>query len=83
MKEEKERDNEALKLALEKLNTELLEKEGEVKTQEANLNNILKDFKGELRTVSALDKEKLELNKVLNDLIEGYKKAEKYYKDSK
>lgn len=83
MKDEKERDNEALKLALEKLNTELLEKEGEVKTQEANLNNILKDFKGELRTVSALDKEKLELNKSLNDLIEGYKKSEKYYKDSK
>ncbi|WP_300382445.1 SbcC/MukB-like Walker B domain-containing protein, partial [Clostridium sp.] len=82
-KEEKERDNEALKLALEKLNAELLVKEGEVKTQEANLNNILKDFKGELRTVSALDKEKLELNKALNDLVEGYKKAENYYKDIK
>ena len=83
IKEEKEKSNEILKINIEKFNNELLEVEGEVKTQEANLNNILKDFKGEFRTVTALDKEKLELNKALNDLIEDYKKAEKYYKDSK
>ena len=73
--------NDSLRTELDKSNSEILSKEGEVKTQEANLNNILNDFKGNIRSVKELDLEENNLNNKLKILKENYEKAESKFKE--
>ncbi len=82
-KKDIEIDNENLRAELKDKNSELLIKEGEFKTQEANLENIIKEFNGEIKTIDALEKEEFSINKELDSIRESYNKAEKYYNDVK
>ncbi|MCF0147327.1 MAG: SMC family ATPase, partial [Clostridium sp.] len=75
--------NENLALELKNKNNELVIKEGEFKSQEANLENIIKEFNGEIKTIDALEKEEFNINKELDNIKESYNKAEKYYNDLK
>ncbi|MGG7144534.1 AAA family ATPase [Clostridium nigeriense] len=78
-----EKSNEILRSELETKNNELVIIQGEVKSQEANLDNIIKEFNGEIKTIDVLEKEEVEINKTLDKLKEDYSKAEKYFNDSK
>ena len=82
-KKDIEINNEKLRAELEDKNNELVIKEGEVKSQEANLENIIREFNGEIKTIDTLEKEEIDLNKTLEKLREEYNKAEKYYNDTK
>lgn len=82
-KKDIEINNENLRDELEDKNNELVIKEGEFKSQEANLENIIKEFNGEIKTIDTLEKEEVEINKELDNLRESYNKAEKYYNDIK
>lgn len=82
-KQDIEKNNEILRYELEAKNNELVIKEGEVKTQEANLDNVIKEFNGEIKVIDVLEKEEIEINKALEKLKEDYNKAEKYFNDTK
>ena len=82
-KKEIEIANENLTAELKDKNNELVIKEGEFKSQEANLENIIKEFNGEIKTIDTLEKEELNINKELDNIKESYNKAEKYFNDVK
>lgn len=82
-KKEIEITNENLTAELKDKNNELVIKEGEFKSQEANLENIIKEFNGEIKTIDTLEKEEININKELDNIRESYNKAEKYYNDVK
>lgn len=82
-KKDIESNNEKLRFELEDKNNELVIKEGEVKSQEANLENIIKEFNGEIKTIDILEKEEVEIRQNLEKLRKDYADAEKYYNDSK
>lgn len=73
--------NDALRKELENKSEELLLKEGEVKTQEANLNNIANDFNGKIKTIEELSLEEKDITNNLKFLKESYEKAEAYFKN--
>ncbi|MBD7915826.1 AAA family ATPase [Clostridium sp. Sa3CUN1] len=73
--------NDALRKELENKSEELLLREGEVKTQEANLNNIVNDFKGNIKTIEELNLEEKDINNNLKILKEAYEKSEAYFKN--
>ncbi|WP_291628666.1 AAA family ATPase [Clostridium sp.] len=75
-KSEIENLNEALRKELEEKNNELLLREGEVKTQEANLNNIVNDFKGSIKSIEELNLEEKDISNKLKALKEAYEKSE-------
>ncbi|WP_294170056.1 AAA family ATPase [uncultured Clostridium sp.] len=75
-KSEIENLNEALRKELEEKNNELLVREGEVKTQEANLNNIVNDFKGSIKSIEELNLEEKDISNKLKALKEAYEKSE-------
>lgn len=75
-KSEIENLNEALRKELEEKNNELLLREGEVKTQEANLNNIVNDFKGSIKSIEELNLEEKDISNKLKVLKEAYEKSE-------
>lgn len=75
-RQELEKLNETLRAELESKNNELVIKEGEVKSQEANLDNIIKDFNGEIRTIETLNKEEIQVKTNLEKIKEAYLKAE-------
>lgn len=75
-RQELEKLNETLRVDLESKNSELIIKEGEVKSQEATLDNIIKDFNGEIRSIEALNKEEIEVKTNLEKIKEAYLKAE-------
>ena len=78
-----ENDSEALREELENKNKEILDKSGEVKTQQANLENIINDFNGVIKSIDELNIEEKNKNLELNNLKLAYEKAEKYLKDIK
>lgn len=82
-KQEIEKFTEELRIELENKNKELLTKEGELKTQEANLQNIVSEFKGTIRSVKDLEEEQLKVNSTLEKLKEDYIKAEKDFNNIK
>ena len=82
-KQDIEKHNEVLRSELEAKNNELVIKQGEVKSQEANLDNIIKEFNGEIKTIDTLEKEEIDINKTLDKLKDDYSKAEKYFNDTK
>ncbi|WP_308780144.1 AAA family ATPase [uncultured Clostridium sp.] len=82
-KSEIENLNEALRKELEEKNNELLVREGEVKTQEANLNNIVNDFKGSIKSIEELNLEEKDISNKLKALKEAYEKCELYLKNIK
>lgn len=82
-KKDIEINNEKLRAELEEKNNELIIKQGEVKSQEANLENITREFNGEIKTIDILEKEEIQLNKTLEKLREDYNNAEKYFNDTK
>ena len=75
-KSEIENLNEALRKELEEKNNELLLREEEVKTQEANLNNIVNDFKGSIKSIEELNLEEKDISNKLKALKEAYEKSE-------
>lgn len=75
-RQELEKLNETLRVELKSKNNELVIKEGEVKSQEANLDNIIKDFNGEIRTIETLNKEEIQVKTNLEKIKEAYLKAE-------
>ena len=82
-KEEVEKYTEELRIDLENKNKELLAKDGELKTQETNLQNIVDEFKGTIRSVKDLEEEQLKVNGTLEKLKEDYLKAEKNFNNIK
>ncbi|MCR1952320.1 AAA family ATPase [Clostridium sp. DSM 100503] len=82
-KQEIEKYTEQLRVELENKNKELLAKEGELKTQEANLQNIVSEFKGTIRSLKELEEEQLKVNSTLEKLKEDYIKAEKDFNNIK
>lgn len=82
-KSEIENLNEALRKELEEKNNELLLREGEVKTQEANLNNIVNDFKGSIKSIEELNLEEKDISNKLKALKEAYEECELYLKNIK
>ena len=82
-KSEIENLNEALRKELEEKNNELLLREGEVKTQEANLNNIVNDFKGSIKSIEELNLEEKDISNKLKALKEAYEKSELNLKNIK
>lgn len=76
-----ENSNKALTKELEEKNNKLLFKEGEVKTQEANLNNIINDFKGSIKTIEELNIEEKALENKFKILKEAYEKSEALFKN--
>ncbi len=82
-KSEIESLNEALRKELEEKNNELLLREGEVKTQEANLNNIINDFKGSIKSIEELNIEEKDTTNKLRILKEAYEKCELYLRNIK
>lgn len=73
-KEEVEKYTEELRIDLENKNKELLAKEGELKIQETNLQNIVDEFKGTIRNVKDLEEEQLKVKGTLEKLKEDYLK---------
>jgi DNA repair protein SbcC/Rad50 len=82
-KQEIEKYTEELRVELENKNKELLAKEGELKSQEANLQNIVNEFKGTIRSVKDLEEEQCKVNNNLEKLKEDYVKAEKDFNNIK
>ncbi|MGN0026017.1 MAG: AAA family ATPase, partial [Clostridium sp.] len=82
-KSEIENLNEALRKELEEKNNELLLREGEVKTQEANLNNIVNDFKGSIKSIEELNLEEKDISNKVKVLKEAYEKSELNLKNIK
>ena len=82
-KKDIESSNEILRAELEAKNNELVIKQGEVKSQEADLENIIREFNGEIKSIAALEKEETQVNKELEKLREEYNKAEKDYNEKK
>ncbi|WP_195954664.1 AAA family ATPase [Clostridium tertium] len=82
-KEEVEKYTEELRIDLENKNKELLAKEGELKIQETNLQNIVDEFKGTIRNVKDLEEEQLKVKGTLEKLKEDYLKAEKNFNNIK
>lgn len=78
-KQDIEKYTEELRVELENRNKELLSKEGEVKAQEVNLQNIVNEFKGTIRSVDELEEEQSKINRNLEKLKEDYLKAEKEF----
>ncbi len=82
-KQEIEKYTEELRVELENKNKELLAKEGELKAQEANLQNIVNEFKGTIRSVKDLEEEQCKVNNNLEKLKEDYVKVEKDFNNIK
>lgn len=82
-KQEIEKYTEDLRVELENKNKELLSKEGEVKSQEANLQNIVNEFNGTIRSVKDLEVEEHEIKISLEKLKDDYVKAEKDFNNIK
>ena len=82
-KSEIENLNEALTKELEERNNELLLREGEVKTQEANLNNIVNDFNGSIKSIEELNLEEKDTGNKLKALKVAYENCEATLKNIK
>ena len=76
-------NNKALALELEEKNKELLNKQGELKGAESNLENIKKDFKGEIKTREELQLIGDKLSNQIEEIKNAYTRAEKNFNLSK
>lgn len=78
-----ENNNKALALELEDKNKELLNKQGELKGSESNLENIKKDFKGDIKTREELQLIGAKLSNQIEEIKNAYFVAEKAFNLSK
>lgn len=75
--------NEVLRKEITINNSNLLNSEGNLKTKEAELKNIITEFKGDIKSLKELEVEEEKLNNSLLKIKEAYKLAEDNFNKSK
>ena len=78
-----ENENEVLRKEVTLNNEKLLNFEGNLKSKETEFNNIVKDFKGDIKSLKELESEEEKLNTILLKIKEAYKLAEDNFNKAK